>query len=327
MPFPRRLNSNFFPKRRTSSFSNTMTEEVKAAIKDKWTFDKSLGEIAGSSSGEDELLPPCATKVNQRSIRPDTVPAVTAELAEEPATINVPATPPPRKQRFEPLRPRSRLMTDPSHKDTKENAQTQLPEEDTRSLVASFELTRKAFSPGAWGHSPGLPDVVSNTKAKHALPTRPATPRPLEISNQSLSRVVPVADSEEPQATSDTAAEDCGADEVPLFAAREASTTGGLRLRSPSSEIGNRGDMISSNIKKRGRSSIFDLEKEPLFEASARRKKQRTGQEDVMHEGQQPSISATITNALLRDDQFKASGDLAIPCRQVLKDHLYLPRI
>ena len=328
MPFPRRLNSNFFPKRKASPFNKMMTEEAKAAIRDKWAFDRSAGDRSGSSSGVDDVLLPCAPKIDQKEIRPTSRLATNTEKIKDTATVNVPTIPTPaKKQQFQPLQPRSTSMAAPSHKETEGNVNTQLPEDASSSLGASSELNREVFGPGVLGHASRPLDFISSSKAELGLPTTPATPRPHKTSKQFLNRVVRVAASDKLQANSDTTAEDSDKHEVLFSALREPYAKGKLRLGSLSHTSGKRHSVPSSNMKKRRGRSIFDLEEDAVYEGAMWEKKLKTDQEEISRGDQQDSVSRTPTNPPPQGDHFRALGHVPIPSRLVLKDNLYLPRI
>ena len=175
-PFPRRLhNQALFPKRRTSPFDNVMSEDVKAAIKSNWNFDKD--PFTKSSVAEDELPIPCAREVGKKSGG-----SSNGELQDGtllPSPISVP--PLSRKSQFQPLR--SKYLSaatdtmkasgnngkESKYRDNESNS-TICDEPDMASLQGTHDST-------AWEKEAEAVESPPNGNAQLTLPNRPATQR------------------------------------------------------------------------------------------------------------------------------------------------------
>jgi Protein kinase domain len=176
-PFPRRLHTQvFFPKRRTSPFNVTMSDDVKAAIESSWNFEQR--HSAGSSGEENDLPMPRAFEVSKGSDNISTVELQGQCLLPSSTSLATLS----KKPRFQPLRPKVSLTcTDPFKASEKNGSETK--SRRTESDCAEFEEkdmapVRKAYSPIAWRREAEAMTSTPNSKAMHTLPNRPVAPRP-----------------------------------------------------------------------------------------------------------------------------------------------------
>lgn len=184
-PFPRRLTSAFFPKRRTSPFSNMMTEDIKSAIRSNWTFEKSFKDVLDASSEEDDLLPPCASEPDYEKTRLTMPSVVTTEPTMHAATIDVPRTPPPRRQSFQPLLPTTTSIegVNPGEEDQRTSQTQDLEDSQTASSRPPRRGTSvtKPLSPSARGRASLITDGEPKSKAPITLACMPITPKMPQI--------------------------------------------------------------------------------------------------------------------------------------------------
>src|SRR2546423_3640787 len=147
-PFPRRLHSHaFFPKRRTSPIDSIMSDDVKAAIESKWTFDNK--HSTEPLVGEDDLPTRDASEVGERSGDPSDSESQDKSLLPSPTS--------PRslsgKPQFQllPLTPLSGLTDvikaaeNGSHENYGENALR-----SSRGAEKEILPLQKAYDPNAW---------------------------------------------------------------------------------------------------------------------------------------------------------------------------------
>lgn len=173
-PFPKRLNqTSFFPKRKTPSFANRMTDDVKSAIERNWTLDRTSTSLGLLS--EDELRPQPAPRLRQ----PEDKSGLQSVTLSTPRTsrvcVHVPATPPSRKLRFEPLRPKEPPRKSPGFDEDRAGTENQASSGDLTLCDASriFSALNASSNDG-----PRQTALAPNNNAGLTLPTRPLTPRP-----------------------------------------------------------------------------------------------------------------------------------------------------
>ena len=181
-PFPRRLhNQAFFPKRRTSLFNNTMSDDVKAAIDSNWNFDKS--HSTGSSVAEAERPTTCALEVGKENDN-----SSDSELQDKSSLVSPTSLPSlSRKPRFQPLRPKfSSKSADTTKATENDGSEAKSEGHDTecaKSGEKAMSSVRNAYSPTAGEKETGTMSFTMKSTAKLKLPAGPVTPRPAKALN------------------------------------------------------------------------------------------------------------------------------------------------
>ena len=180
-PFPRRLhNQAFFPKRRTSPFNNTMSDDVKAAIENHWNFDKT--PATGSSEVEDDLPKPCASEVGKQSGGSSNNELQNRSPIHSPTSLHTLST----KPRYRPLQPKSwSTCTDtmePSNKRGNISKGGENESSSTESDETDGAPVQENNSPIGQEERVEAIDFAPTGKAKLRLPNRPRTPRLIESS-------------------------------------------------------------------------------------------------------------------------------------------------
>lgn len=179
-PFPRRLHSQIFPKRKIPKFNSTMSDDVKAAIERNWNFDKN--SFAVSSVAEGDLPKPRASKIDAGSNSSSTDKLHNKSLLH--STTALPAL--SKKPRLQPLRPKvastsTNAVTAPETGCGKAQSTTDTSD-CAKSKGKDIAPARRAYSPTAWEEDADVMSSAPNNESKLMLQNKPVTPRPSKTS-------------------------------------------------------------------------------------------------------------------------------------------------